>query len=330
MIAQLDSLYLKLRPWKLWARLVSYGLFEGRPLTTRGRWINPLVFAHFAVEKFLPQLGCVEKPVFILGTGRSGTTVLGIVLSMHREVGFLNEPKALWHSAFANEDLIGSYSLGLANYRLDTCDVTTKVKRNMHRLYGAYLAVTGSKRVVDKYPELIFRIEFVQEIFSDAKFIFLVRNGWDTCSSIQNWSRRLGVSTESETHDWWGVNKRKWNLLLDQVVSKDNAFESIIQEIRGISDHQDMAAVEWIVTMREGLRLIRENQENVLMLKYEDLVASPESKMTELFYFCGLPVDSVCVEYAAKTLAPVANAKAFTMHPCIVTLFNQTMSELGY
>lgn len=330
MIAQLDSLYFKIRPWKLWSRLVSYGLFEGRALTTKGRWINPLVFAHFAIEKYLPQLGCVEKPIFILGTGRSGTTVLGIVLSMHREVGFLNEPKALWHSAFANEDLIGSYSLGSANYRLGKGDATTKVKRDMHRLYGAYLTVTGTQRVVDKYPELIFRTEFVQEIFTDAKFIFLVRNGWDTCSSIQNWSRRLGVETESETHDWWGVNNRKWKLLLDQVVSKDDAFESIFQEIKVISNHQDMAAVEWIVTMREGLRLVRQNQENVLMLKYEDLVASPESKMNELFSFCELPVDSVCVEYAAKTLSPVAKAKEFVIHPCLVPLFKQTMCELGY
>ena len=90
MIAQLESLYIRSRPWKLWSRLISYGLFEGRPLTTRGQWINPLVFAHFAVEKHLPRLRRVEKPVFILGTGRSGTTILGIVLSMHREVGFLN------------------------------------------------------------------------------------------------------------------------------------------------------------------------------------------------------------------------------------------------
>lgn len=330
MIAQLDALYIRIRPWKLWSRLVSYGLFEGRPLTTKGRWINSLVFAHFAIEKQLPQLSRVQKPVFILGTGRSGTTILGILLSMHREVGFLNEPKALWHSAFAEEDLIGSYSSGSANYRLGRKDATQRVKRDMLRLFGAYLVITGARRVVDKYPELIFRTEFVQEIFPDAKFVFLVRNGWDTCRSIENWSKRLGVATSGETQDWWGVNNRKWKLLLDQIVSKDDAFESIFKEIKEISNHQDMAVVEWIATMREGLRLVRKNKGNMLLLKYEDLVANPEIKMNDLLSFCELPNDSVCIEYAVKTLAPVAKVKEFAVHPCLKSLFKQTMSELGY
>ena len=51
MFAQLNSLYLKTRPYKVFSRLVSYGLFEGRPLTTRGRWINPLLFKLFNLQK---------------------------------------------------------------------------------------------------------------------------------------------------------------------------------------------------------------------------------------------------------------------------------------
>ncbi len=177
MIAQLDPLYIQMRPWKLWSRLVSYCLFEGRPLTTRGRWVNPLVFSLFAIEKRLPQIKRVEKPVFILGTGRSGTTILGMVLSMHREVGFLNEPKALWHAIHPGEDLIGSYALGAANYRLAADEATPKRILYAHRLFGAYLATSLARRVVDKYPELIFRVPFVKAIFPDAKFLFLVRNG---------------------------------------------------------------------------------------------------------------------------------------------------------
>jgi len=100
MLAQIDKEYISMRPWKLFSRLVSYALFEGRPLTTRGRWINPLIFSLFKIEKKLPQIKKVERPIFILGTGRSGTTVLGIVFSMHNQVGFLNEPKALWHEIF--------------------------------------------------------------------------------------------------------------------------------------------------------------------------------------------------------------------------------------
>ena len=88
MIAQINPLYIKTRPTKVLTRLISYAFFEGRPVTTKGRWINPLVFS-ILKEKRSPQTivntNPLKKPIFILGTGRSGTTILGIVLSMHRE-----------------------------------------------------------------------------------------------------------------------------------------------------------------------------------------------------------------------------------------------------
>ena len=45
MIAQINPNYIKTRPMKALTRLMSYALFEGRPVTTKGRWINPLVLS---------------------------------------------------------------------------------------------------------------------------------------------------------------------------------------------------------------------------------------------------------------------------------------------
>ncbi len=59
---------------------------------------------------------------------------------------------------------------------------------------------------------------FIKALFPDAKFIFLKRNGWDTCGSIENWSSRLGNIKAGESHDWWGVNNRKWHSLVEQLV----------------------------------------------------------------------------------------------------------------
>ena len=232
MIAQLDNHYLQIRPWKVYSRLISYALFEGRPATTKGRWINPIVFAHLRVEQAIPTLKKVIKPLFIVGTGRSGSTVLGIILSMHRDVGFLNEPKALWHSVFKDEDVIGSYSRRPARYRLLGEDVTPIIIRNAERLFGAYLAITNSRRIVDKYPEIVFRIPFVKNIFPDAKFIFLVRDGWDTCKSIMDWSISKGSQLSSKREDWWGVNNRKWRLMVEELVETAPYFSRIKNKIR--------------------------------------------------------------------------------------------------
>lgn len=331
MIAQLDYLYPKIRLTKVIPRLLSYALFEGRPVTTRGRWINPLVFAHFAMEKRLPQLKAVRKPIFVLGTGRSGTTVLGMVLSMHREVAFLNEPKALWHAIHSGEDLIGSYSRGLASYRLAAAEATPKRRRHAHRLFGAYLAATLAERVVDKYPELIFRVPFVKALFPDAKFLFLVRNGWDTCHSIRGWSNRLGQQAGDETHDWWGVNRRKWNLLVEQLVPEHSDLAPHAEAMRTWTSHSNMAAVEWIVTMREGLALLEQYPHDVLRLTYEELCTDPRQVLRNLTEFLRLQADDEPFQrYGEETLKAVAPKQPLVLDPAIKGAFLETMGALDY
>ncbi len=308
---------------------MSYALFEGRPLTTKGRWINPLVFGLFSIEKGLPQIKKVSKPIFIIGTGRSGTTILGLVLSMHRHVGFLNEPKALWNSLYPYEDLIGSYSCDDARYYLGADDVTPHIRRGARRIYGAYLMLTGSERVVDKYPEIIFRIPFVRNIFPDAKFLFLSRNGWNTCTSINHWSKRHGEQGAAETHDWWGINNRKWKLLVEQVVPRHHDLHAKIEEIRNLTKHTDMAAVEWIVTMREGMRLL-ESKHDVMLVNYESLCERPRTVLSKIASFAGLENDEVFLKYGELTLRPTKASDPIDLHPAICDAFRSTMRELGY
>ncbi len=330
MIAQMNPLYIKTRPTKVLNRLISYALFEGRPLTTKGRWINPLVFALFSIEKKLPQIKKVEKPIFILGTGRSGTTILGIVLSMHKDVAFLNEPKALWHAVYPYEDIIGNYTRKESYYRLNEKDVNESIKKYAHRLYGMYLTFTLSKRVVDKYPEMIFRVPFLKEIFPDSKFLFLVRNGWDTCKSIETWSKRLGKKEKGEVHDWWGVNDRKWKLLVEQIVSKDEDFKNIIEDVKQFKNHTDRAVVEWIVTMKEGLKVLEKYPESTMLVKYEDLVKNPKNTLNKIIEFSELEKDSKFLEYGEKILKPAPPKEPYTINEKILPIFEKTMEKLGY
>ena len=330
MVAQLDSLYIRTSIPKTITRLLSYVCFEGRPLTTKGQWINQLVLPFLALQKRLPQMKQVYKPIFIVGTGRSGTTVLGATLSMHKHVGFLNEPKALWHSIYPSEDLVGSYSRGRAKYRLDALDVTPNVRRAAHRLFGAYLALTSSRRVVDKYPELVFRVPFVKALFPDAKFIFLVRNGWDTCQSIEGWSQRLGVGVRNEQHDWWGADNRKWNLLWDQVIQQDTSIRGDSLNRQTLENPLDMAALEWIVSMREGLKIMEQFPHDSYMLHYEELVANPRRSLARLSAFCELPPDKRFLDYGEKRLRPALQKQDVEIHPAILPYFEETMAALGY
>lgn len=184
-------------------------MFEARPLTTLGRWINPLVFADFALLKRMPQLMRVKAPVLIRGTGRSVTTVLGVGLSMHREVGFLNESKAICAALMPNDDLIGSYHRGPARYRPEAQDASPEVVLAARRIFGGHLRFCGARRVVDSYPEMIFRAGYIRAIFPDARFLFVSRSGAATCTSMRSWSERHGTEVAGESHDWCGFRRSK-------------------------------------------------------------------------------------------------------------------------
>lgn len=329
MVAQVDKVFKQLSLKKTYTRYLSYIFYEGRPLTTKGRWINPFVFSLFWLQTILPFAKPVIQPVFIIGTGRSGTTILGVTLGIHKDVGFLNEPKALWSFLYDNEDLIGSYQRLPGKYNLTKNDVTLPMIKRAHRILGNYLRFGIASRVVDKYPELIFRTEFILTIFPDAHFLFLYRNAYDTCSSIQHWSERLGVEKQGEIHDWWGVDDRKWKLLCDQVVANDEALAPYKSEIFQFSNHVDRAVVEWVVTMKKGISLMSRKPEQVMGVKYEDYVGDPETRQ-KVLEFCGLESDAIYNQYCETVLKAPKAKPEFDVQSIIKDEFALVMKELGY
>ncbi|MEM8557118.1 MAG: sulfotransferase [Bacteroidota bacterium] len=330
MPAQLSKRYVRTRPTKALSRLVSWALVEGRPLTTRGRWINPLVFGLQRVALALPAVRAVERPIFIIGTGRSGTTLLGTVLSMHRSVAFLNEPKALWHRIHPEEDVIGSYASGPARFYLDAEEATPARVRKAHHLFGAYLTAVRGQRLLDKYPELVFRVAFVRALFPDAQFVFLVRNGWDACRSIQDWSTRLGVESGNEVHDWWGRDDRKWHHLLDYAAEQAPDLAAAVPALRSVGDHRQRAALEWALAMQAGLDAQDRLPNQVHLVRYEDLTASPQATLAALFQTLALPDDAVCRAFAKQEVRPGRAHEPFVLMPEVARIFQTLMHRLGY
>lgn len=331
MIAQLNKNYIKTRPMKALTRLISYAFFEGRPATTKGRWINPFVLSFLkGISLSKKQFKPVKQPIFILGIGRSGTTILGMVLSMHQDVGYLNEPKAIWHLIHPKEDVIGSYRQGEGLYRLTSEDANKDMCHQANQIFGAYLTSTFSRRLVDKYPELIFRVDFVKSLFPDARFIFLIRNGWDTCHSIASWSERNGIYNNDETHDWWGVNNRKWELLVEQLVYTDTDLQEVGTEISNFNQHLEKAVVEWVVTMREGLSLLESGSDSIYTVRFEELTSNPDDVLSKLCDFCDLHLDTTFLEYARNTLHPIPPREQFDLHHSIAPIFHDTMAKLEY
>jgi Sulfotransferase family len=251
-----------------------------------------------------------------------------LTLSMHKDVGFLNEPKALWSFLIEGEDLIGSYSSIPGAYEIDP-DIADKtlIQKYMNIMSG-YMFLSRSKKVLDKYPELIFRYGLVKKISPNAKLLFLYRNGWDTCHSIELWSRRLGTSSGSEVHDWWGRNNQKWRALTE-LLDEDDALRRHKEKIRKYNDHRYMAAVEWILSMKKGMELLDKDPESVLAVKYEDYVSS-KAERNKVLEFCGLEPDKIYEYYCEQTLSPPKRKEEISLPEEIEGEFKFVMGKLGY
>ena len=255
MVAQIDKLYRALGFKKLWQRLLAYIFFEGRPATTRGRSWNVVVLTWLKVLANNPIPFKPASPVLIVGTGRSGTTLLGILLSSHPELAFLNEPKAAWYVANKRDDIIGTYSSSTGTYLLQTSDATTKIAARIQRIHSAYRNIAGAGQVVDKYPELVFRSGYVHSIYPKSKWIFIARNGYDTALSVKAWCNKMAVNRGGVVEDWWGVDHNKWNAFVAQVVKLDPQWGLRADEILRITSNRLRAIIEWIFSMEYGLAL---------------------------------------------------------------------------
>lgn len=330
MVAQLDSDYLRAGVGRTAVRLLSYACFEGRPLTTRGRWFNPVVFGISAIACRTGPAGRVERPVFVVGTGRSGTTLLGTILSLHGDVAYLNEPKALWHRVVPDEDVIGSYSQQVGRFVLTPEDATADVVERFHRLYGAYLAVTRRRRVVDKYPEAMFRMPFLDEVFPDARYLWLVRDGNNAVASVARWSRTHGRTTGEHVDDWWGRDDRKWIALIDEVCRADADFPVGAETLRSLTRSEDRAAIEWAVTALRGSAELSRRAGRMRQVRYEALADDPARVCEQLFDWLGLRYDQIAIDYAVRKVVAGRRHSKVTLSPAAEGVFQSAMRALDY
>lgn len=326
MIAQLDRNMLYQAPGRTLARLGSYFLFEGRPLTTRGQWWNPVAFSNLRVGS-RSGLRPARDPVFVIGMGRSGTTLLGRLLAIHPEVGFLNEPKALWHVVRGDEDVIGSYGHpGTGRMILGAEDATPDVIARAHGMYGWFARITRTSQIVDKYPELVFRRALARKIFPDSKFLIATRAPGPALDSVARWSQVHG----DDQADWWGLNDQKWRIIWEQVVEALPEHEDLKSlDLAGCADHKIRAGVEWTVTTRASIAAARDQRS--LIVSYDRLIDSPVQEMKRVLRFCGLKPSAGAERYAAQTVGrPVHEATSLGELPDSLTeIILGTQSDLA-
>ena len=332
MIAQIDKVYKKYTVVVL-RRLASYFLFEGRPLTTKGRFINP--FVKFMIKSIfmIPKLKS-PKIVYIIGTGRSGTTMLGKCLSTISKSTFLNEPKLFWNLIDDEDDLNCNYTDKCGRYRFDEKDWTSEKSKRVQRFYSFYSLVTSTNLIIDKYPEMAFRVSYLNSLLGGELYLFLIRNGFNSVFSIEGWSKKHSIvnTEQSDIEDWWGLNDSKWNAIVDELVKDHPILGKNYLSLKFDKRHKVRAAVEWVLTMEQIERLqLSPQSSKVMVVNYELFVQNADIRKKVASFITSNNTDRY-LEYCNEALVDrcLYSDKELSLPTELCHLFNQMQIKLGY
>lgn len=242
----------------------------------------------------------IRKPIFIIGCGRSGTTLLFQLLQQHPDlvpttgypdgedhVGWIRHGKCII-SGLGNihqEPGVTGYHYCLY---MDEHDVDDTVIRNMHRYYQ-YEVLQGKRgrRVLNKCPHLSNKLRYVRAIFPDAFFIHVVR---DCLPTVYSWIKVMQEQKDMVLH-WPGhdtIYPCFW-ILPVQTGTARKREEMFRHETSLYPGGGEEHLVDyWIETNRNIPKQLEDNPESLLTIRYEDLVADPLDTLNQIAEFCQL------------------------------------------
>ena len=113
---------------------------------------------------------CLDRPIFIIGSPRSGTTFLGSCIAELGRVSYHHEPIAT--KAMARNVYSGAWGESRARFFYKA------VYRWLLRIH-----VDGDLRFAEKTPRNCFLIPFLSRAFPEAQFIHIMRDGRDAALS---------------------------------------------------------------------------------------------------------------------------------------------------
>ena len=222
---------------------------------------------------------------FILGSQRSGTTLLRLLLNNHSAVAIPNEASFLM-PFLGKKELLDSGVLSdfrkqrilrylmansqFAKWKLQERELIQELKIHLTMrqlislLYYLFASKHGKSICGDKSPTFIRKLGALSDGFPNAKFIHIVRDGRDTFLSLR---RKNAPGTSSIA----------------------------------------LSALEWKFKILLIRRAIKKLKGRVIQVRYEDLVLEPKKELTTICTFLGIPFEKQMLDFWKKSENFIAN-----------------------
>lgn len=208
----------------------------------------------------------IESPIFILGTTRSGTTLLALMLGHHSKIAYAGELEWVWDSMQDSEEppladyhewLSFNRSYLFHNLRIDPALGFRELTRDLLRqLRDSYSGVSARDKG-EVACQVHRHYEQARVTYPSARFIHIVRDGRDVCAS---WIKFGWLGNGYEAG-------RRWK----QAIDEWHAVKTLIPPVQCIE------------------------------LRFRDLISAPEIELRRLCAFLNLAFDPAMLKYHEDT-----------------------------
>lgn len=238
-----------------------------------------------------------DRPLIVVGAGRSGTTLIREALMQHKDVAsFEFEMNALWK--YGNEhidhDMLNvkrHYSKAVSDY-IENVFVQKSVE-------------CDRPRILDKTVANVMRLAYIQEVLPDARILHVIRDGRSvSASAMARWSAKhpssyfikklKTVPLRSLPRFAFHVIKSKYLALIRGTVHRQTwgsrwpGFDRDVAELPLAA----ICAKQWALQVEAALAQKTTLKPNTYMeIRYEELVSNPQKVFDEVRCFFELDYD---------------------------------------
>ena len=130
-----------------------------------------------------PRSTLTERPVFVLGLPRSGTTLVERILSCHPEISFSGELRSFGQALAANARAVAGRTVGERERVILARSVLPEKVGRDYLKYASVMTRSGG-RFIDKFPANYLHCALIRAAFPQAKIVHVVRHPMASCFAM--------------------------------------------------------------------------------------------------------------------------------------------------
>ena len=247
----------------------------------------------------------LERPIFMIGCPRSGTTVAAEFFARHPDVANLSEAQEIWDPRRHLDPE--------ADHHWTAADVKPEDARRLHTRFEFHRRLHGKARFLNKNPRNSVRTDYIRAVFPDALFLHVIRDGRAVAHSILREMHRNSLRQRFPFGNF--CKPPNWRALLR-------------------NDPAEQAALQWREVVRHVLAQRAALGAGYHEFLYEEFCQNPRQTLAHAYGFAGLRVDDDVLKRLPARLDSQNFQWRASLQPTQIETINriqrELLEELGY